>query len=417
MMEPVACGGLGVGVVVLGGYVNALGVVRSLAATGRPVAVITGQPFDMAHRSRHVVAHLAAPWLDREPERLLALLLKQRHRWEGWVLLPSHDGALEALSRHRDALCRHYRVAAPPWSVTRRLLDKGLMGEAARAAGLRPPEDFGLAKDGCWERQDLTFPLVVKPLHGHLFFSRFQRKLFLVNNCRELRQAAELAGAAGLACQLQEWIQGADDQIVCHCLYVDRHGVASPGVTVRKRRQSPQGFGVARVASLMPTPPGLAEATLRLVRHLGWQGPVSAEFKVDPRDGSFRFIEINGRLVLYNTLLERGGLNLPALVIADHLELTPPAVLPVPWEGHWIHLHADLFHALLELRRGSITLPSLLAPYRRAWMEAVWRADDPLPFLLQWARTLREIGWALLQGRYGRLVASREVQGPGGRSS
>lgn len=417
MIEPPACGGSDVGVVVLGGYVNALGVVRSLAARGWTVAVITSQPFDIAHHSRHVVAHISAPWLDREPDRLLELLLKQRHRWQGWVLLPTHDGALGGLSRHRPTLSRYFRVAAPSWDVAHRVLDKQLMGEAGLAAGLSLPQDFGLASPQCWERTDLLFPLLVKPVHGHLFFSRFHRKLFLVRNRQQLREAVDLVRAAGLTCQLQEWIQGPDDQIYCHCLHVDRNGSASPGLTVRKRRQSPSGFGVARVATLTPTPPELAEATLHLARHLGWHGPVIAEFKVDPRDGSFRFIEVNGRLVLYNTLLERGGLSLPALVVADQLGLPPPAVVPVPWDGHWIHLHADLFHSLLELRRGSISLVDMIAPYRRSWMEAVWQADDPLPFLLQWSRTIGEIGGALLQGGYRRLAGSREVTGSGGRSS
>ena len=47
----------GQGVVVLGGYVNALGLVRALAARGIPTAVVSNKPFDIAHLSRCVSAH------------------------------------------------------------------------------------------------------------------------------------------------------------------------------------------------------------------------------------------------------------------------------------------------------------------------------------------------------------------------
>jgi predicted ATP-grasp superfamily ATP-dependent carboligase len=394
------------GVVVLGGYVNALGVVRALVASGWPVAVITSKPFDIAHRSRHVVAHAAAPWLDDEPGRLVELLLQRCRSWEGWVLLPTNDGALSALSQHRATLSRHYRVAAPPWAVARQLLDKQLMGEAAMAAGLRIPRDLGPATTGCWERAGLEFPLLVKPQQGHLFFARFHRKLFRVEDREELRRAVELVDAAGLNCRLHEWIPGPDEQIYSHTVYVNREGVASPGVSVRKRRQSPAVFGVARVATIVPDPPGLAEATLALVRQLGLCGPATAEFKLDPRDGQFRFMEINGRMVLFNTLLKKGGLDLAALAVADQLGIPIAPVVPNPWDGHWVNLHADLLHSLLEMRRRSISLSAVLQPYRGRWAEAVWAADDPVPFLLQWGRTAGEAGRALLRGRLGALLSS-----------
>lgn len=411
MTEPVAPLRSDVGVVILGGYVNALGAVRTLAASGWPVAVITTQPFDIAHRSRHVVAHAAAPWLDEDPQRLVELLLQRRRAWEGWVLLPTNDGALSALSQHRATLSQHFRVAAPPWAVTRQLVDKHLMGEAARDAGLRVPKDLGPASDGCWERPGLLFPLLVKPQQGHLFFARFHRKLFLVRDRDALRQAVGLAATADLACRLQEWIPGPDAQIYSHSVYVNREGVISPGVSMRKHRQSPAGVGVARVATIVPDPPGLGEATQALVRRLGLRGPATAEFKLDPRDGQFRFLEINGRMVLYNTLIARGGLNLAALTVADHLGIPTDPAAPTAWDGHWIHLHADLLHSLLEMTRKSIRLDAVLRPYRGPWTEAVWAADDPLPFLLQWARTARDATGALLQGRLGTLLSSTAATG------
>src|SRR5687767_8509532 len=91
------------GVVVLGGYVNALGVVRSLAARGLPVAVVRTKPFDLAHRSRHCVGQATALGIEERPE-LLVEVLEREQRWHGWALMPTNDESLAATLAYFDRL-------------------------------------------------------------------------------------------------------------------------------------------------------------------------------------------------------------------------------------------------------------------------------------------------------------------------
>ena len=121
------------GAVVLGGYVNGLGLVRSLAARGVPTAVVTTQPFDIAHRSRHVAEHEAVSDLDARPGALAELLERRAGSWGGRLLLPTNDEALEALAAHHDRLAPLYRMAYAPEAAPV-LLDKARMAEAARAS-------------------------------------------------------------------------------------------------------------------------------------------------------------------------------------------------------------------------------------------------------------------------------------------
>jgi predicted ATP-grasp superfamily ATP-dependent carboligase len=90
------------GAVVIGGYINGLGVVRALAARAVPVAVVTTRPFDIAHLSRHVSGHAAALDVDEEPERLVELLERRASDWRGWALfapLRATDTSLAELWR------------------------------------------------------------------------------------------------------------------------------------------------------------------------------------------------------------------------------------------------------------------------------------------------------------------------------
>jgi len=69
--------------IVVGGFVNGLGLVRSLSALNRRVIVVTTQPYDMAHHSRYASEHHHVPNLGVQPELLAELLKLNRAGFSG----------------------------------------------------------------------------------------------------------------------------------------------------------------------------------------------------------------------------------------------------------------------------------------------------------------------------------------------
>ena len=377
------------GAVLIGGYVNALGLVRGLASRGIQTAVVTTKPFDIAHRSRLVGSHDAAPDIEERPEQLVELLERRVPEWRGWVLIPTNDAALAALTDAHERLCPAYRVAAPEPEAALTLLDKDAMLEAASAAGLDVPRRYGPATEATAAAEGLEFPVIVKPLVPYRFVSRFGRKLFVADDREELRGYASRMEDAGIPGQVIELVPGPDSRILTHCTYIDSRGEPAASLTVRKLRQNPPLYGDARVAELTAQDPELREATVELLRRIGHRGIAIAEFKLDPRDRRPRFIEVNGRSVVYNGLLRRGGLDLGALAWSDHVHGRPERPRTNGWPGAWIHLHPDLLYSVFH-RKHRLGLSEFLEPYRRATVEAVWSATDPAPFAAQWVRTARE---------------------------
>ncbi len=373
------------GAVIVGGYVNGLGLVRALSARGVRTAVVTTQPFDVAHRSRWVSDRDAVTGLEERPELLVELLERRARDWRGWAVLPTNDEAVAALAGAHERLSSLYRLISPPPPVARQLLDKELLADAARSVGAEVPHVYGPATATTAARDDLRFPVLVKPLAGYRFAARFGAKLFAARDREELRRCVTRVAAAGIPARVVDLVPGDDSCIYAHCTYVRENGEPTAGVTIRKLRQSPPSFGVARLAEISAMGPDLREVTVELLRRMGLHGIAVAEFKLDPRDGRPRFIEVNGRSVVYNALLRRAGLDLAALAWSERVLDRAESARPNGWPGVWVNLHADLLYS--ALRNEHLGVGGFIAPYRRSVLEAVWSSRDPLPFVAQWSGT------------------------------
>ncbi len=403
------------GAVVIGGYLNGLGLVRALGARGLTAAVVTTQPFDIAQHSRCVSAHESVEGLAEHPERLLEVLERRRQEWSGRVLFPSNDDALAALAQYRERLSAWYRVVAPDAEIARYFLDKQLMVKAARDVGMDLPRCYGPATMKTASNPDVQFPVVIKPNAGYRFAQRFGAKLFVAHTRPELERCVAETAAARLEGLVFDVVPGSDSRIYVYCLYIDRAGEPGPGVVVHKLRQSPPGFGVARVAETSIESRGFREPVVEMLRRMGFRGIAAAEFKLDPRDGKYRFFEVNGRAVLTNLLIRRAGLDLASHAWCDYTGERMPPTQPEGWPGMWINLHADLLYSALHRGEPRAGFAEWLAPYRRPWIEAAWSACDPMPFVAQWARTART-GLPALVHRRSRRWSSGGTRVPGDAS-
>lgn len=376
--------------IIIGGYVNGLGLVRALAAMNRKIIVITTKPYDIAHRSKYVNGHYHVSKLDLHPEVLSELLKQHAKDWFGAVVFPTNDEAITSLSLYHEALSPWFRLAVPPLDSIPYILDKISMLRAARNVGIQHPHCYGPATESVSNNPDLCFPVVVKPVRASEFSSKFGEKLFVAHNSSELLDLSSLLSRSGIEGEVFDLIPGPDSRIYAYCVYMNQHGDPVAECTIRKLRQSPPSFGIARVAELTNNIPLIREQSIELLRHIGFRGIAVAEFKHDERDGTFRFFEINGRSVVYNTLLRQGNLDVVRLTWSDYGEGQAKRVETAAWPGVWIHLHADVLRTLQNWRSEQLTIGDYLKPYGRQKTFAVWSPHDPKPFFAQWSRSFRD---------------------------
>jgi predicted ATP-grasp superfamily ATP-dependent carboligase len=368
-------------VVVLGGGANALSVARSLGRAGVPVYAVN-LPGEHVRYSRFV------RWIDlpaaESPSAAWTeyLLGPRSDRLVGSVLLAASDAGLEIIASHREALARRFLLDESNPAAQLAMLNKLSTYRAATEAGVATPR-FWLA-DSLRQveavREELVFPLIVKPKLSHLFEGRFGSKFFTAENYDALHAALSSVGEAGIEVVLMEKIPGGDDLLCSYYTYLDEQGEPLFDFTKRIIRRYPPGMGAA-CYHVTDRVPDIREQALTLFRHVGLRGLANVEFKLDPRDGRLKLIECNARFTAANCLVARAGFDLARFVYHRIVGLPQP---PLSEFRSGLHLWYPIedFRAFRTLRRrGEITWVQWLAGIARRQTFPFFDWGDPLPTL------------------------------------
>ncbi|MDQ4032416.1 MAG: hypothetical protein M3332_09165, partial [Actinomycetota bacterium] len=301
-------------VVVVSAYTMGLAVIRALGAKGVPVIAVRYDARDMGHVSTWVREVVDGPHPEEDEERFIEMLCDVAQRYPGSMLVPGCDRSLTVVARHKELLQRaHFVVASPDEGVAATFLDKSATAELAQAAGVAVPSTVVPTTVTDVERYAVTapFPAILKPTLSHKYYAAFGRKWTRVDNADQAVREYLLAREAGLDVLLQELIPGDE---LCGANYNSYFcdGVPRVEFTARKIRNSPLESGSPSVA-MSSHIPEIIEPGRAILRAAGFQGFSCIEFKMDPRDGVYKLIEVNARHNLSSLLATRCGINFPWL--------------------------------------------------------------------------------------------------------
>jgi D-aspartate ligase len=376
----------GVGAVVIGGDYQGLGIVRSLGRHGIPLCVIDDER-SIAAVSRFTSHRLRVPEL-RSAEATLDALEAARRRFglEGWVLYPTRDETVAVLAAHRHELVRHFRVPTPAWDCIAEAWDKRRTYRLAEKLSIPVPRTWYPGTEADLAEVDTSIPLVVKPAIKEHFFYATGAKGWRVDSRSELvesfRRGRSVVGEDG-EILVQEMIPGGGEGQRSYCaLFKD--GAAAASMTVSRRRQHPSDLGRSSTFVETISHPALTEPSVRFLSHIGYYGLVELEYKLDPRDGAPKLLDVNARTWGYHTLGSAAGVDFPYLLFRDQMgQQVAPARAE---EGvRWVRLVTDVPNAVRDLRHGTLDLREYVSTLRGVDVEAVFSLRDPLPGLYELA--------------------------------
>jgi D-aspartate ligase len=371
------------GALVVGGDYQGLGIARSLGRQGIPVVVLDDE-LSIARVSRYVQRSERVAALREPGETVEALLgVGERLGLQGWVLFPTREETVAAISRNRDRLAEIYRVPTPSWETVLRAWDKRETYALAERLGVDAPR--------CWfprSEEDLAqvptgSPVVVKPAIKENFFYATSAKAWRADTRDELvdayRRARKVIAPEEII--IQEMIPGGGQEQLAYCAFFTG-GEAVASMTVRRRRQHPSDFGRASTFVETVELPEIVGPSEEFLRAAGYYGLVELEYKRDPRDGRAKLLDVNARTWGYHSLGAAAGVDFPYLLYRHQLgyRVEPGRSRP---GVRWIRWATDFPNAVKDVMRGDLRAADYARSLRGVDVDAVWSAKDPMPALLE----------------------------------
>jgi predicted ATP-grasp superfamily ATP-dependent carboligase len=370
-------------VLILGGQENALSIARSLGKRGIPIHV-SADPDCWALRSRYCSGRYPRPAGVESKDYWGGLLLSNnKSPLEGSVILTGSDEAIEFVARNRTELEKRYILERNRPELQLALLDKQKTLELARSVGVPTPNYWKVdtVEDVRRIGGDIQFPLIIKPIHSHLFQKQYNgAKYHLVRDHSELTAKLSDVLARGLEVMVTELIPGPDSLLNSYYTYIDENDQPLFHFTKRVIRRFPKNSGLATY-HITEWLPETAELGKRFFQGIKLRGLGNIEFKRDLRDGKLKVIESNARFTAAQELVLRSGMDI-ALLIYTHLTGQPMPRL----DAYQEHLRLLFFRSDLaayrELRdRGELTWLEWLGSLAHRQVFPCFSLTDPVPVL------------------------------------
>ena len=279
--------------------------VRSLGRRGVHTIAAAADASPPSTRSRYCGERRSVPSPYDDLEGYADGLLDLARRPDVRTVVPLREPDVYVLSKRRGAFAEYVAAPWPDFGTVRTVQDRRRLLATADRADVDVPA-HSLADE--WDRWDET--TVVKSRYAVQVDeggASYPGVRFLEAGERpDLAALVEEMGHVPLA---QEYVPG-DGEFGFFALY-DR---GDPVATFQHRRVRSYDYaGGASVYRRSVDLPELAAAGRRLLDELEWHGPGMVEFKRDPRDGSFRLMEVNPRFWGSLALPVAAGVDFPHL--------------------------------------------------------------------------------------------------------
>ena len=361
---------------------RALGVVRSLGRRGIPVWLLRQGGHLVASVSKYVRRNI--PWSMGDDNAGIEQLLSlgAQHGLDGWLLFPTDDHAVALVSRHHQLLSRQYTITVPPWERLSFACDKRILHETAGKLGIHQPWTTWPRTRAELASLDCPFPVILKPATRLRVNSLATPKAWRADNRGSLLahfdEASAIVGSSNLI--VQEVIPGRGETQFSYAALC-KDGASLAWMVARRTRQYPVDFGQFSTFVETLDEPRILDPSERLLRATRFTGLVELEFKLDPRNGQFKLLDVNPRVWGWHTLGVRVGIDFPYLL---WLFLTGESLPPTHSHSgeRWVLASADLMTAFQEIRSGQLSVRDYLRSLRAPIEPALFAWDDPAPGLL-----------------------------------
>lgn len=359
---------------------NGVGIIRSLAKKGIKVyAFDTKKPYKIG-KSRLATCGICPSPLTEEKKLLNFLIDLSKKVGSKPVLYTGADDYVQFISRNRDELLKYFLFLFPDDSLIEQVLDKNKTYELAIKHNIPCPRTYVI--DNKEELEDaistLDFPCILKPVLGHEFRKKINKKAIVFDNPEKLRSEYSFYRECGQLI-IQELIPGDNQCFYKVATFYDDNMNLLGLFSLQKNHQFPAEFGTGAhiVSKRMPE---LIDICIPFFEEIKLKGIGMAEFKKDPRDGIYKFIEINPRFWLTHSLTGPSGIDFVYMYYLYLTNQNPEPRLNQIDGIKWIYLVRYYLTFLQKKKKSEMTFKDFYQGFQGQKEFALFAWNDPMPF-------------------------------------
>jgi predicted ATP-grasp superfamily ATP-dependent carboligase len=359
-----------------GHFRKTLAVVRSLGCKGIGVTVGERTFLNTSFFSKYCRRRLVYPSPRQRPDQFIEFLLNEIKKNHYECIFPMEEETLLLLAKYRSEISRYTYFLSPDLEKIEFVRDKGNLMQFAEAHGIPIPKTHYLPPTqslppwGGGEGEGY----VIKPR-----ISSGSLGIVYVKGRKDLSLSYQSVHQRFPFPLIQEWIPDGGGTYGFSALFDERSNVKAAFIH-KKLRMYPIEGGPSTLGEGVEHPQ-IMELGLSLLRSLNWVGVGMVEFKVDPRDGIPKLMEVNPRFWGSLQLAIVSGVDFPCLLLrmARRESFEPVLRYKVGKRFRWFLL-GDILHFLNNPNRFHLR-PSFFRFFDPNTSYDIFSEDDPLPLL------------------------------------
>jgi predicted ATP-grasp superfamily ATP-dependent carboligase len=371
-----------------GHWRKTLAVVRSLGRKGVQVTVGERTPLNTSFFSRYCSRRLVYPSPRRCPDRFIQFLLSEIKGNHYDCLFPMEEETLLLIAKHQKEIASHTPLLIPELKKIEFVRDKGNLIRFAEAHGIpvpktiyQPPVSEPRKVQGSLSPDvvqglviSAPIPAVIKPRvsSGSFGIAYVKKREDLLPSYQKVHEHYPYP-------LVQEWIPDGMGTFGFSALFDERSNVKAAFIHEKMRMYPVQGGPSTLRRGVLH--PQIMDLGISLLKALRWTGIAMVEFKVDPRDGIPKLMEVNPRFWGSLELAIVSGVDFPWLMLrmARGEAFSPVLDYQVNKQCRWL-LFGDILHFLKNPRRFHLR-PSFFRFLDSDTSDDIISMNDPLPIL------------------------------------
>ena len=291
------------GIIVLGGHVQGLGIIRIFGKNNISCILLDNNKINIARHSKYCNS-----FYKYDEDCLLNFLLElgKSNKYTDWLLMPTNDLQVKTLSQNKKELEKYFKVSSDNWQNVETFYNKRITYKLAKDIGIDIPQTWFPNSISDVIELNLPFPCIIKPAVVQNFYKKAKKKVFVCNNKNELidnyKKAVNIIHNNEII--VQEIIPGSSENQFSACFIFNRNKPLVQFVAKRKR-QHPIDFGNATTYAETVNNNELLTIAEKILKQVKYNGICEVEFKFDERDRKYKFLEVNPRTWKWHAISEK----------------------------------------------------------------------------------------------------------------